>query len=338
MGWLDKTCDWCGLHTSNLPYKYVWSYFCSAACEDNWRRAHGKDAASLAAEDRRQEERKRQAEQQRQQKEQEVAGEVTRRREYLQRIESGGGNSLNDAFASLVRASGLAPAKQEQAAPLPDVPPPLPAKATRPEDFIADVGEWTPRGGALIKGVEITGLKNKAVKIALVPDKIEGMPVIGIGEYLFQDCRELKMVKLPDSVVIIKQAAFADCVSLASVNLPSSLDVIFKGAFFGCRSLSSIIFPQKMAQILDSAFMGCRSLSSIELPSLKDGYGNFQIGEQAFEGCERLSSIRLPQRVEFVKFATGGYWPGNSYGFKGCTALSLAEKQKLRDAGYKGEI
>jgi hypothetical protein len=104
----------------------------------------------------------------------------------------------------------------------------------------------------------------------------------------------------------------------------------------GCRSLGSLVFPQKLEQICDGAFMGCRSLGAVELSSPKDA--SFIIGEQAFEGCERLSSVTLPQQLQFVRFTAAGYWQGNSYGFKGCSALSLAVKQKLRDAGYQGEI
>jgi hypothetical protein len=337
MAWVDGTCDWCGVHTRDLPYQYEpsWKYFCSTQCRDKWERANGKDAASLAAGRQRQEEANRQRQQQ---AEQEIAGKIQQRREYLQRIESGGGSALNDAVAQLVQAFGMAPAKQEQAAPLPDVPPPLPAKATHPEDFNIDASEYTPNGGKTIKGVAISGLKNKAVKIVLIPDKIEGKPVIQIEAKAFQDCRELKMVKIPGSVFAIGEEAFAGCVSLSSVNMPSSLIQINSGAFLGCRSLGSLSFSKKLIMVGDGAFMGCRSIESVTLPKPEDKNGKFYIGEQAFESCDRLGSIKLPQGVWFGKFANSGYWQGNLCAFKGCTALSPADKKKLRDAGYQGEI
>ena len=63
-----------------------------------------------------------------------------------------------------------------------------------------------------------------------IPSKIDGQPVIGIGESAFEGNR-LKSITIPDSVTNIGDCAFVDCLSLKKVSIPESVSHIGENAF-----------------------------------------------------------------------------------------------------------
>ena len=132
---------------------------------------------------------------------------------------------------------------------------------------------------------------------------------------MFQGCRTVTTITIPDSVTSISEGALSDCSSLTSLTLPfigatkddtsnTCLNYVFKeynnyripsslksvvitggssigkGAFSGCDSLTSIVIPNSVTSIGESAFSGCSSLTSIVIPS-----GVTSIGKYAFSGC-----------------------------------------------------
>ena len=64
--------------------------------------------------------------------------------------------------------------------------------------------------------------------------------VTGIGTNAFYMCKELKSVKMPNSIASIGDSAFYRCEGLISVNIPKSLNSIGNDAFGGCGNLTSI--------------------------------------------------------------------------------------------------
>lgn len=60
---------------------------------------------------------------------------------------------------------------------------------------------------------------------------------------IFADCKKLKKVILPNSIVMIGSSAFNNCISLTDFNFPKSLKYIGPSTFAGCIALSSITIP-----------------------------------------------------------------------------------------------
>ena len=54
---------------------------------------------------------------------------------------------------------------------------------------------------------------------AVIPNKIEGIPVTSIGSYAFEGCTGLTSVTIPNSVTSIVSWAFSDCTGLTSLNV-----------------------------------------------------------------------------------------------------------------------
>ena len=117
----------------------------------------------------------------------------------------------------------------------------------------------------------------------------------------FCGSKDLKTVKLPNSISYIGTMAFKDCPNLTSVELPDSLTDISFDAFSNCSSLTHISIPEKITSLPNGAFENCRQLTSIKLPS------NLQsIGENCFQGCEKLDTLILPNSIKNI--STGAFF------------------------------
>ena len=157
----------------------------------------------------------------------------------------------------------------------------------------------------------------------------------------FDNCSNLKTVKLPDGMEDICTGAFYGCSSLQSINMPANLQRIGDYAFEGCVSLPSAEF-WSLQDVGSRAFRGCSGLQWVKLPDCMHN-----VGESAFEDCSSLASINLPDGIENIgigAFAGSGLksvkWPESmtemsSDMFNGCTNLSsVTLGSKLNEISY----
>lgn len=141
-----------------------------------------------------------------------------------------------------------------------------------------------------------------------------------IRSHCFYDCANLRIVKLPDSLVCICACAFSGCLNLEYINLPPSLKRIKEFAFLECVSLRSIKLPQKIDIINEGAFKLSGLRGNIEIPNNCTWVGNnafeytqirsvtFQdrkqdpasylhVGNSAFGECSLLEFAKLPNNL-----------------------------------------
>lgn len=163
-----------------------------------------------------------------------------------------------------------------------------------------------------------------------VPDTIEDMPVVELGNDIFKDHKEIVSVTLPKTITQIGESAFENCQALVNIELPSSLETLESNAFKGCSSLTEITLPEELYSWGASVFENCTSLTNITIPSkisnIEDSLfkncknlkevnipeGIYTIDSNAFANCTSLTNIVIPKSVEFL---------GNA-AFKNCTSLS----------------
>ena len=70
-------------------------------------------------------------------------------------------------------------------------------------------------------GVDITKYKGKDSSV-VIPEKIDGKPVVSIGYGAFRGCSGLRRITLPDSLMKIKGEAFAECALLTDITIPDN--------------------------------------------------------------------------------------------------------------------
>jgi len=100
------------------------------------------------------------------------------------------------------------------------------------------------------KGITITGYKGKRKKI-VIPDIIDGLPIIAIGSDAFED-KKLTHVVIPNSVKTIEGGAFYNN-QLTNVIIPDSVKTIEFFAFAN-NQLTNVAIPNSVKTIGYSAF------------------------------------------------------------------------------------
>jgi hypothetical protein len=135
--------------------------------------------------------------------------------------------------------------------------------------------------------VTITGYTGAGGAV-VIPDTIDGMPVVSIGDRAFFNKPSITAITIPNSVTSIGNVAFLNCTNLSSVNLPDSVTIIKANAFSYCTGLTNITIPPSVTSIGDLAFSFCSRLTTITIPSSVTS-----IGQGPFSGCRALVSISV---------------------------------------------
>ena len=162
------------------------------------------------------------------------------------------------------------------------------------------------------KYVLINRYKGFGAKSIVVPDIINGLPVVSIEKKAFMGV-DAQSIVLPDSIVSIRDSAFAGCKNLTQISLPeglmelgdrcfsdsgiTSLTVPGEVKFFGsevfsyCRRLETVVFNNEMHAMGQWMFKECTSLRKVVFPkNLRS------IAAQAFEGTA-IRTIVFPESL-----------------------------------------
>ncbi|MCM1505818.1 MAG: leucine-rich repeat protein [Ruminococcus flavefaciens] len=140
-----------------------------------------------------------------------------------------------------------------------------------------------------------------------IPSEINGKAVTTIENYAFNNCKSLKSVTIPESIISIGYQSFAGCSAITSITIPNSVTSIGGGIFYGCTGLQSVTLSNNISDISNSAFYNCTGLKSITIPNIVT-----TIGSSAFSDCSGLKSITIPDNVTTIK----------SNAFSSCSALT----------------
>lgn len=168
-------------------------------------------------------------------------------------------------------------------------------------------------------GVEIEGFNGFEIGERLViPTKIKGRVVVGIGENAFKNM-DFREVVLPQYTKYIGKSAFDNCKSLEQIELPESLQILHPCCFIGAN-IKEIVFPENLKEIGFMGFYSCKQLKKVILNEKIES-----IGSNAFEYAS-LSKIVIPQSVKTIK---GDVFP------RGIHMAVLGEQTKLDGFEYR---
>ena len=121
-----------------------------------------------------------------------------------------------------------------------------------------------------------------------------------IGDYAFEDCRNLTSITIPSSVTSISSATFIGCSGLTSITIPNSVTSIGNIAFRGCSSLTNITIPDSVTSIGIYAFYDCSSLEKVLC------LGNTsKLGSGAFKKCS--SNLKIYAKNGLTGYDANGW-------------------------------
>lgn len=165
---------------------------------------------------------------------------------------------------------------------------------------------------------------------AVIPDTINDIKVLEIGDWAFENCKQLTAVTLPQAITYIGDCAFKGCEALKEFTVPARTRYVGMLAFEGCTSLEAIsvakantvfssvegvllsrdksrvilcpegkegafTFPQWVKTIEPFAFYNCKKLNRIYFnESLQE------IGEYAFQGCSSIQRVTLHEGLTVI--------------------------------------
>ena len=167
----------------------------------------------------------------------------------------------------------------------------------------------------------------KDAKEVEIPLSVDGMPVVGIAGYAFEDCTTLRRIGFPEAdadayienegrmLSVIEEHAFMGCTSLEEITLPDTVITVGHGAFHSCTALQRAEMPSdpylapyafyecaKLSDVTpttypsEGVFSGCVSLTALPLTEEAD-----EIAEDAFEGCGGLTSVTIPKNIRRIE-------------------------------------
>ena len=153
--------------------------------------------------------------------------------------------------------------------------------------------------------VIITGLKEGVVTTSIViPETIEGIPVIGIGPKAFKST-SITDIKIGENIRKIGKQAFYKCKKLSSVTWSHKCDVIPADCFFECSNLTQFDFSD--IKKVDRAAFYESGLKEVCLPE------NIEVvSGWAFFECKKLSSVIWNCKCDVIP----------AYCFVGCSNLT----------------
>ena len=117
---------------------------------------------------------------------------------------------------------------------------------------------------------------------------------------IFRERPEIIRVEIAEGITEIADLAFCDCKSIKEVNFPDTLLVIGEGAFLGCENLKKVSVPDSVVSYNGNrpfgtpalgAFDGCTNLQSIKLSA------NAKLLPWGFLGSDRLTKLIIPEGV-----------------------------------------
>lgn len=96
-----------------------------------------------------------------------------------------------------------------------------------------------------------------------VPDTMDDMPVLRIGEYGFANSGMLEEIILPESLIEIDNSGFEGCSSLRGIYIPGGVFRVGTRAFADCTALEAVYIHGNIQTIENDAFAGCSALRHI---------------------------------------------------------------------------
>lgn len=90
--------------------------------------------------------------------------------------------------------------------------------------------------------------------------------IVAIGARAFQNCKQIKSVRVSYGILEIGDEAFRGCSGLTSLNLPSSITHIGKFAFADCVGLTSITLNGSNISMGEKVFDNCKNVNNFTIP------------------------------------------------------------------------
>ena len=201
------------------------------------------------------------------------------------------------------------------------------------QNFYVDYIKYTVTEGHLVvSGYDKKGLKSVAKIISKLTYNGNTYEVLELSNSVFEYCRILTSITIPNSVTRIGFRAFSGCKNLTSITFSNNVPLICEGAlsdtgltsvhitdlaawcnvnfnrkenplyiahhlYLNGQEIKDLVIPNSVTSIGRYAFSDCTGLTSITIPNSVTSIGN-----RAFYGCSGLTSVTIPNSVTSIDY------------------------------------
>lgn len=108
---------------------------------------------------------------------------------------------------------------------------------------------------------------NGTDEIVVIPEKIDEMPVVAIGEVCFANNEDIKAVIVCDNVKVLEENAFANCINLEIFISGKNVKTVENYSFINCQSLEYVELNEGVESLGRLCFMQTDSLTELYMPA-----------------------------------------------------------------------
>lgn len=83
----------------------------------------------------------------------------------------------------------------------------------------------------------------------VIPEYVEGKPVVAIAKGAFEDCNSLLELVMPESIATINGSAFKNCSNLKAMHISNNVAQLVSTSFEGCVSLEEVNIPDNVTDV-----------------------------------------------------------------------------------------
>jgi len=157
--------------------------------------------------------------------------------------------------------------------------------------------------------------------------------LVKIGDNAFYKCKGLSHIDFPATINSIGSSAFAECDSLRTVQLPGGMDRVAANAFNKCSRLQLLAIDGDIDVIGSSAFSET-GLKSVSIDGMVEHLGSF-----AFSSCHKLTELNITgdvQQVDECAFCNTGLSEVTLHGIQGLGTSVFRGNSNLRVVNLDG--
>ncbi|MBE6768072.1 MAG: hypothetical protein E7549_04080 [Ruminococcaceae bacterium] len=124
----------------------------------------------------------------------------------------------------------------------------------------------------------------------IIPEELDGYPVVAIGNNAFRDCVHITSIVIPEGIKTIGNYAFKDCTSLTTVYYKAinctSAGVNAYPVFHGCTALTTVYISKSVTAVPPRLFRAASALTTVYITRNTE-----TIGANAFYLCDNLTDV-----------------------------------------------
>lgn len=128
--------------------------------------------------------------------------------------------------------------------------------------------------------------------------------ITSIGQFSFLNCTKLKVVEIPNSVVIIDLNSFNNCSNLINIEIPNSVTTLENGAFYNCNRMTNVVIGTGVKKIAKNAFRYCEKLNKITCHAVEPPICQ----NWAFENVDKANCVLEVPAESVEKYKTADEW------------------------------